>query len=56
MAAENAKENFLGAGPCSDHGLVRRSVPPESYTPMKQEADQRRGPGMMGIKHSRSLG
>lgn len=56
MAAENAKEKFLGAGPVSDHGLVRRSVPPEAYTPMKQEADARRGPGMSGIKHSRSLG
>lgn len=56
MAAENAKEKFLGAGPAPDHGLVRRTIQPESYTPMKEEADKRRGPGMMGIKHSRSLG
>lgn len=56
MAAENAKENFLGAGPCSDHGLVRRTVVPESYTPMKREAAERRGPSLPDIKHSRSLG
>lgn len=56
MPAENGKKRFLGAGPASDHGLVRKSIPPEAFAPMKPESDARRGPGMGNIKHSRSLG
>ena len=55
MAADNSKKRFLGAGPVKEKGLVRQSIPPEAYPPMKPEADKRRGPGMPNIRHSRSF-
>ena len=63
MAADNARGRFLGGAPAdragtpaADHGLVRRSIPPAADTPVKPDADARRGPGVNGVRHVKSTG
>ncbi len=53
MATPPEQKPFLGSGPLKDHGEVRQSVFPEADTPMKPEADRRRGPGLDGIAKNR---